>query len=82
MHYHTHCIANFNNISVLVLSCRSVLLEQEAKITCRESLTESTGILNLWRTQPVFTRADENEVFTMVTVTYIAKCLKIYFKTL
>jgi hypothetical protein len=27
MHYHTHCIANFNNISVLVLSYRSVLLE-------------------------------------------------------
>ena len=82
MHYHTHCIANFNNISVFVLSCRCVLLEQEAKITCRKSLTESTGILNLLRTQTVFTRADENEAFTMVTVTYIGKCLKIYFKTL
>jgi hypothetical protein len=29
MHYHTHCIANFNNISVLVLSCRSVLFNKK-----------------------------------------------------
>ena len=32
--------------------------------------------------QPVLTRADENKSFTMVTVTYIGKCRKIYFKTL
>ena len=48
MHYHAHCFANFNNISVLVLSCRSVLLEQ-----------------------PVLTRAEENQAFAMLTVTYI-----------
>jgi hypothetical protein len=59
VHYHTHCIANFNNITILVLSCRSVLLEQ-----------------------PVLTRAEENQAFKMVTVTYIGKSLKIYFKTL
>ena len=58
MHYHTHCIAHFNNMSVLVLSSRCVLLEQ-----------------------PVLTRADENQAFAMLTVTYIGKCLKIYFKT-
>ena len=32
--------------------------------------------------QPVLTRAEENNAFAMLTVTYIGKCLKIYFKTL
>jgi hypothetical protein len=59
INYHTHCIANFNNITILVLSCRSVLLEQ-----------------------PVLKRAEENQAFKMVTVTYIGKSLKLYFKTL